>query len=44
VSITLYRDHKIGLGYGDLERAARLDHEEPHKQILSFPVYQAVLA
>ena len=40
VSITLYRDQRIGLGYGDLERAARLDHAEPNKEIVPFPEYE----
>jgi processive 1,2-diacylglycerol beta-glucosyltransferase len=37
VSITLYRDHRIGFGYGDIERAARFDHAEPSKEIVLFP-------
>jgi processive 1,2-diacylglycerol beta-glucosyltransferase len=46
VSITLYRDHRIGFGYGDLERAARLDHagEELGKGMLPFPAYHMKLA
>jgi processive 1,2-diacylglycerol beta-glucosyltransferase len=46
VSITLYRDHRIGFGYGDLEQAARLEHasEEPGKGILPFPAYHMKLA
>jgi processive 1,2-diacylglycerol beta-glucosyltransferase len=37
VSITLYRDHRIGFGYGDIERAARFDHAELSKEIVPFP-------
>jgi processive 1,2-diacylglycerol beta-glucosyltransferase len=37
VSITLYRDHRIGFGYGDLEHAARLDRAELNKEIVPFP-------
>ena len=46
VSITLYRDHRIGFGYGDLEQAARLDHgaEESRERILPFPIIQKKLA
>jgi processive 1,2-diacylglycerol beta-glucosyltransferase len=46
VSITLYRDHRIGFGYGDLEQEARLDHaaEESRGGILPFPVIQTKLA
>jgi predicted metal-dependent phosphoesterase TrpH len=46
VSITLYRDHRIGFGYGDLEQAARLDHaaEESREGILRFPIIQTKLA
>jgi len=29
VAITLYRDHKIGFGYGDVEQPARLDESLP---------------
>jgi processive 1,2-diacylglycerol beta-glucosyltransferase len=41
VSITLYRDHRIGFGYGDLERAARLDFavEKPDKEIIVVPAF-----
>jgi processive 1,2-diacylglycerol beta-glucosyltransferase len=46
VSITLYRDHRIGFGYGDLEQAARFDYtvDESGKGILPFPVYHMKLA
>jgi processive 1,2-diacylglycerol beta-glucosyltransferase len=44
VSITLYRDHRIGFGYGDLEQAARLDHGEPDKELLTFPACHRKLA
>jgi len=44
VSITLYRDHRIGFGYGDLEQAARLDHEEIEKEIVPFPAFRMKLA
>ena len=44
VSITLYRDHRIGFGYGDLEQAARLEHEEIEKEIVQFPVFRMKLA
>jgi processive 1,2-diacylglycerol beta-glucosyltransferase len=44
VSITLYRDYRIGFGYGGLERAARLDHGEPDEEILTFPGCQLKLA
>ena len=44
VSITLYRDHRIGFGYGDLEQAARLDHEEIEKEIVRFPAFRMKLA
>jgi len=44
VSITLYRDHRIGFGYGDLEQAARLDHEETGKEIVPFPAFRMKLA
>jgi processive 1,2-diacylglycerol beta-glucosyltransferase len=46
VSITLYRDHRIGFGYGDLEQAARLDHAagESREGILPFPLVQTKLA
>jgi processive 1,2-diacylglycerol beta-glucosyltransferase len=37
VSITLYRDHRVGFGYGDIERAARFDHAELSKEIVPFP-------
>jgi len=39
VSITLHRDHRIGFGYGDLERAARLDFaaEESAQEVIAFP-------
>jgi processive 1,2-diacylglycerol beta-glucosyltransferase len=42
VSITLYRDHRIGFGCGDLERAARFDFaaEESPKEVVPFPVYR----
>jgi processive 1,2-diacylglycerol beta-glucosyltransferase len=41
VSITLYRDHRIGFGYGDLERAARLDFaaEKSEKEIIVVPAF-----
>jgi processive 1,2-diacylglycerol beta-glucosyltransferase len=46
VSITLYRDHRIGFGYGDPERAARLDFaaEESAKEVVAFPTYRMKLA
>src|SRR5215469_13744021 len=44
VSITLYRDHRIGFGYGDLEQAARLEHEEIEKEIVPFPALRMKLA
>jgi processive 1,2-diacylglycerol beta-glucosyltransferase len=46
VSITLYRDHRIGFGYGDQERAARLDFtcEESVKEMVAFPTYHMKLA
>jgi len=46
VSITLYRDHRIGFGYGDLEHAARFDYavDESGKGILPFPAYHMKLA
>jgi processive 1,2-diacylglycerol beta-glucosyltransferase len=44
VSITLYRDHRIGFGYGDLEQAARLDHGEIEKEIVPFPAFRMKLA
>jgi processive 1,2-diacylglycerol beta-glucosyltransferase len=46
VSITLYRDHRIGFGYGDLEQAARFDYamDESGKGILPFPAYHMRLA
>jgi processive 1,2-diacylglycerol beta-glucosyltransferase len=46
VSITLYRDHRTGFGYGDLEQAARLEHDgtEIGKEILPFPGHHAKLA
>jgi hypothetical protein len=48
VSITLYRDYRIGFGYGDIEQAARIDHGEPNrepdKELLKFPSYQVKLA
>jgi processive 1,2-diacylglycerol beta-glucosyltransferase len=41
VSITLYRDHRIGFGYGDLEQSARLDFatEKPAKDIIQIPSF-----
>ena len=41
VSITLYRDHRIGFGYGDLEQAARLDFaaEKSEKEIIVVPAF-----
>jgi processive 1,2-diacylglycerol beta-glucosyltransferase len=44
VSITLYRDYRIGFGYGGLEQAARLDHGEPAEEVLTFPGRQVKLA
>src|ERR1700675_1385098 len=46
VSITLYRDHRIGFGYGDPERAARFDFEvkETAKEVVEFPAYHLKLA
>jgi processive 1,2-diacylglycerol beta-glucosyltransferase len=44
VSITLYRDHRIGFGYGDLEQAARFDHEEVENEIVPFPALRMKLA
>jgi hypothetical protein len=48
VSITLYRDYRIGFEYGDIEQAARIDHGEPNrepdKELLKFPSYQVKLA
>ena len=41
VSITLYRDYRIGFGYRDLDRAARIDPAEFEKEILPFPAYHA---
>ena len=41
VSITLYRDHRIGFGYGDVEQSARLDFatEKPAKEIIQIPSF-----
>jgi processive 1,2-diacylglycerol beta-glucosyltransferase len=41
VSITLYRNHRIGFGYGDLEQSARLDFatEPPAKEIIRIPSF-----
>jgi processive 1,2-diacylglycerol beta-glucosyltransferase len=41
VSITLYRDHRIGFGYGDLEQSARFDFavEQPPKEIIQIPKF-----
>jgi len=46
VSITLYRDHRIGFGYGDAEPAARLDFaaEESAQEVVAFPTYRMKLA
>jgi len=48
VSITLYRDHRIGFGYGEPERAARFDFEakqtQKEVQVVAFPAYQMRLA
>jgi hypothetical protein len=46
VSITLYRDHRIGFGYGDLERAARFDfaNKESPKDVVPFPAFPMKLA
>jgi len=40
VSITLYRDHKIGWGYGDLERDLLPEQRPLEKEILLFPTCQ----
>jgi processive 1,2-diacylglycerol beta-glucosyltransferase len=42
VSITLYRDHRIGFGYGDVEQSARLDFatEKPAKEIIQIPSFR----
>ena len=42
VSITLYRDQRIGFGYGDSARAARSDFtaNQPAKEVVSFPGYR----
>ncbi len=41
VSITLYRDHRIGFGYGDIERSARFEFaaEPPLKEIIQIPTF-----
>jgi processive 1,2-diacylglycerol beta-glucosyltransferase len=46
VSITLYRDHRIGFGYGGPERAARLDFaaEEPAEEVIAFSAYRMKFA
>jgi hypothetical protein len=46
VAITLYRDHRIGFGYGDLERAARFDfaNKESPKDVVAFPAFPMKLA
>jgi processive 1,2-diacylglycerol beta-glucosyltransferase len=46
VSITLYRDHRIGFGYGDPERGARFDFaaEEPANEVVTFPPTRMKLA
>jgi processive 1,2-diacylglycerol beta-glucosyltransferase len=46
VSITLYRDHRIGFGYGDLERAARFDFatEKSADELIAFPACRIKLA
>jgi processive 1,2-diacylglycerol beta-glucosyltransferase len=47
VSITLYRDHRIGFGYGEPERAARFDFEvkqSARQEVVAFPTYRMNLA
>ena len=46
VSITLYRDHRIGFGYRHPERAARFDFavEESAKEEIAFPACRMKLA
>ncbi|MBV9107315.1 MAG: glycosyltransferase [Verrucomicrobia bacterium] len=46
VSITLFRDHRIGFGYGASERAARFDfaENESAKEVVEFPTYGINLA
>jgi processive 1,2-diacylglycerol beta-glucosyltransferase len=46
VSITLFRDHRIGFGYGDPQRAARLDFEtkESATEVVAFPGYRMKFA